>query len=185
MALPSAKAAEREHEVGLVVGAKQYLLSIEGLPSARVNDVVADETGNRALVRALSDEYVTALALDAVLPRSGARYGYLPQPHLFSLGEHLFGRIINALGEPIDGGEAFPAGNTPLVLDVDAVGIESRVPMREQLYTGITLVDTLLPIAKGQRQLVFGPLRSGKTKYKLALPLGDRQERVNERNAGI
>ena len=174
MALPSAKAAEREHEVGFVVGAKQYLLSIEGLPSARVNDVVADETGNRALVRALSDEYVTALALDAVLPRSGARYGYLPQPHLFSLGEHLFGRIINALGEPIDGGEAFPAGNTPLVLDVDAVGIESRVPMREQLYTGITPVDTLLPIANGQRQLVFGPLRSGKTTFLTDIVLNQR-----------
>src|SRR3989344_6019264 len=171
MALPS----DRAQEVGFVVGAKQYVLFIEGLPSAKVNDVVVDEAGNRALIRSLSGDHVTALALNAVLPRSVARYGFLPQRHLFSLGDHLFGRIINALGEPIDGGEAFPAGNTPLALDVDAVGIESRVPMREQLYTGITVVDTLLPIAKGQRQLIFGPLRSGKTTFLTDIVLNQRE----------
>lgn len=77
----------------------------------------------------------------------------------------MFGRVIDALGSPVDGKGSFPPGNVPLALEVDAPGIESRVPIHEQLGTGITLVDTLIPIAKGQRQLVFGPMHSGKSTF--------------------
>ena len=154
-----------EREVGFLVGAKQYVLSIEGLPSARINDIVADREGNRALVRALADDHIVALALDPVYPRVGEEYSFLPHPHLFSLGEHLFGRVVNALGEPFDGKESFPPGNQGLALDVDAPGIDARVTASRQLHTGVTLVDTLLPIAMGQRQLIYGQGHGGKTTF--------------------
>lgn len=154
----------RNNEVGFVTKAKRYLLAIEGLPSARVNDMLVDEAGNRAIVRSLANDHVSVLALSGNA-RPGDRYTYLAGTHLYSCGDHLFGRIIDALGNPVDDKGSLPHGTVPLALEVDAPGIESRVPIHEQLYTGITLVDTLIPIAKGQRQLVFGPMHSGKSTF--------------------
>jgi len=156
---------ESGNEVGFVTEAKQYVLSLDGLPSARVGDVIVREDGGRAIVRSLSSDDLTALSLHHGAPQAGERYTHLKEPRLYSLGDHLFGRVINALGEPVDGGDPLPPGNAPLILDVDAPGIDVRAPIKDQLYTGVTLIDTLLPIAKGQRQLLFGPVKNGKTEF--------------------
>lgn len=155
---------KRFQEVGFVTKAKRYLISIEGLPSARVNDLIVDEHGNRAIVRALADDHISALAF-AGDPRPGDEYRFVEDDKLFPCGDDLFGRIIDPLGEPVDDLGSLPRGNTGLKLEVDAPGIEVRVPIHEQLVTGITLVDTLIPIARGQRQLLFGPMHSGKTTF--------------------
>jgi F-type H+-transporting ATPase subunit alpha len=151
-------------EVGFVIKAKRYLLSIEGLPNAQVNDLIVDEYGNKAIVRALFDDHITALAFTGA-PRPGDRFSYLRDSNIFSCSDALFGRVIDALGAPVDGGPSLPPANTPLTLEVEAPGIEVRVPIHDQLFTGITLIDTLVPIAKGQRQLVFGPMHSGKSTF--------------------
>lgn len=158
-------ADERHNEVGFVTSVKHYLFSIEGLPSARVNDIIVDDEGNRAIVRSLDSGFITALALRSTTVHPGDRYRIPSDTYQLSCGEHLFGRIITVLGDPADGGEEFPPGNVPLSIEVEAPGIESRVPIHEQMYTGIMLVDTLIPIAKGQRQLVFGPMNSGITTF--------------------
>jgi F-type H+/Na+-transporting ATPase subunit alpha len=152
-------------EIGFVTEVKHYLFSVEGLPSAHINDILIGDDGGRAIVRALSDDNITALSLGKAYAKPGDRYMLSKTKHLFSCGDHMFGRIITALGDPADGGESFPEGNTPFTVEVDAPGIEYREPIHEQLYSGITLVDTLVPIAKGQRQLVFGPMNSGITTF--------------------
>jgi F-type H+/Na+-transporting ATPase subunit alpha len=152
-------------EVGFVTKVKHYLFSVEGLPSARINDIITDDDGNRSIVRALNSDSVTALSLGKTFAKPGDRCILNREKYLFSCGDHLFGRIISALGDPADGGSSFPEGNTPFTVEVDAPGIEHREPIHEQLYSGITLVDTLVPIAKGQRQLVFGPMNSGITTF--------------------
>ncbi len=154
----------RAQEVGLVVKAKRYLMTIEGLPSARVNDLLVDTEGNRAIVRALGDEYVYALALsDSAHP--GDRYSYLSAEDFYYCGEELFGRVIDTFGRPIDEQGSFPPGNVPFKLEVEAPGVEVREHIHAQLHTGLSMVDTLIPIAKGQRQLIFGPMRSGKSTF--------------------
>jgi F-type H+-transporting ATPase subunit alpha len=156
--------SDRAHEVGFVTRTKRYLLAIEGLPSARVNDLLVDEKGNLAIVRSLADDHVSALALQAVAG-PGDRYTYLDGHYMYSCGEQLFGRIINTLGIPVDGKGSLPPGKLPLALELDAPGIEQRVAIHEQLQTGVVVTDLLIPIAKGQRQLLFGPMRSGKTTF--------------------
>jgi F-type H+-transporting ATPase subunit alpha len=157
---------DHEHEeVGFVTDVKQYLFSVEGLPSARVNDIIVHENGGRALVRALDNEKITALMLGSNYAKPGDRFMFRGEKYMISCGDHLFGRIISALGDPADGGESFPKGNVPLMIEVDAPGLESRLLIQNQLYTGLTLVDTLIPIAKGQRQLIFGPMNSGITAF--------------------
>lgn len=152
------------NEVGLVVKAKRYIMTIEGLPSARVNDMLVDENGNRAIVRSLRDEYVEALSLGdgGIL---GSRYTYLKDQNLFYGGDELFGRVIDTFGRPIDNKGSLPPANLPLRLEVEAPGVEVREHIHEQLHTGLSIVDTLIPIAKGQRQLIFGPIRSGKSTF--------------------
>ncbi len=152
-------------EIGFVTQAKSYVFFVEGLPSARINDVILDEEGNRALVQSLSDSHLVALALDPVDVRTGARYTMLAQKYQLSVGEHLFGCVINALGESVDRTKIFPPGNVPFLLGTDAPGIDMRTSAKYQLYTGYTLVDTLLPIARGQRQLIFGGDHAGKTSF--------------------
>lgn len=158
------KSDRREHEVGFVTHTKRYLLSIDGLPSAKVNDLLTDDAGNLAIVRSLADDHVSALALTSVAG-VGDRYRYLKGDFMYSCGDQLFGRIINTLGVPVDGKGSLQPGTVPLQLELDAPGIEERVPIHEQLATGVTVADLLVPIAKGQRQLLFGPMRSGKTTF--------------------
>lgn len=158
----------REEEVGFVVQATQYMLTLEGLPSAKVGDlIVSHGGGERALVRSISEDTIVALSLDPSIPRAGDRYAYMPDDRVLPMGEKLFGRIITPLGDVVDSGEALGQGDARLLLDLEAPGIEARTAIEAQLATGVTLIDTLLPIAKGQRQLLFGPVKGGKTDFLL------------------
>jgi F-type H+-transporting ATPase subunit alpha len=167
----------RQHgdEIGFVKSAKRYLLTLEGLPSVRVNDVIQSVDGYRAIVTGLERERVHAQMLDSTSIEPGEQFVPADTGALFSFGDHLFGRTISALGDPIDTDEPLGEANSGLQLDVAAPGIDSRTQIAEQFYTGITLVDTLLPIGKGQRQLMFGPIRSGKDEFV-------RQTIVNQAN---
>ncbi len=150
-----------DREVGFVVSAKRYLLEIEGLPSVRVHDVVVTEDGARAMVSALHENTVMAMALDSINARPGLRFEMQKSNKHVALGEHLLGRIVNALGDPLDKKAGFPPKNAPLVMAREALGLADRDAITTLLTSGCTVVDTVLPIAKGQRQLVMGPVGSG------------------------
>lgn len=150
------------HEVGYVRTVKQYLLSLEGLPSACINDIITDEeTGKRAIIVGVQEDRVEAMLLDPLDLRPGQRFALSDQDHQLAFGDYLLGRVVNTLGEPIDGKTGFPLKNTPLSLESEAKGISFRKPIQEQFITGMPMIDTLLPIGKGQRQLLMGPVRSG------------------------
>ncbi len=167
-----------DKEAGLVTQAKGYLISLEGLPSARVNDIVINAHGQRALVTALAESGVEALLLDPGSPGSGERFVAHPEGIQLYLGEALFGRAMNVLGEPVDGREAFPPATEPLTLESDAPDMSARSLMIEQLTLGMTMVDLLLPIAKGQRQLVLGPNASGKDVFLESVTAAQRDTGV-------
>lgn len=161
-------------EVGFVVAAKEYLIHLEGLPSVRINDVIENDEGKRALVLALNEDVVQALMLDPVDTYAGDRFYIRERGVSFSMGDHLFGRVISAVGDNLDEGSGFPPGNTNLRIEHHAPDINTRADITEQLYTGLTLVDTLVPIGKGQRQLVVGPFGSGKEIFLTDLVLNQR-----------
>lgn len=154
-----------EGETGFVIEARGYLLTLEGLPSARVNTVIVNEKGQRALVTAFREDSVEAYLLDRGNPRAGDQFVIDSKGILFSIGDHLCGRSINVLGEPIDGKGDLLERNVPLRMEAQAPAMSARAPMTDQFVTGITAVDTLIPIAKGQRQLIIGPLSGGKRTF--------------------
>lgn len=150
-----------QREIGIVRATKHYLASIEGLPSACVHDLVRDEDGGRALVTALSHDAVEVMVLDSHDVRPGQRYELVSRDKQFAVGDFLLGRVVNALGDPIDEKGGFPQKNAPLVLERDAGDLADRAPIAKQFVTGFSLVDTVLPIGMGQRQLIMGPVQSG------------------------
>jgi F-type H+-transporting ATPase subunit alpha len=153
---------ELQHEVGLIRATKHYLASVEGLPSVRVNDMVYSEAGGRALVTALSHDAIEVMLLDPVDVQPGQRFTIRRNDvHHISIGDHLFGRIVNSLGDPIDGRGGFPPKNAPLILEQDAGDLARRATITDQLCTGFSMIDTVVPIGKGQRQLLMGPIQSG------------------------
>ncbi len=148
-------------EIGIVRATKHYLVSIEGLPSARVHDIIVNSEGERALVTGLSHDAIEAVLLDQSDVRPGEQFELRAQEDQLAIGDFLMGRVINPLGDPIDGKGALPPRNAPLVLEREAGDLARRGPIQRQLMSGYALVDAVLPIAKGQRQLLMGPIQSG------------------------
>lgn len=152
-------------EVGIVKSVKNYILTLEGLPSARINSIVANRNGQRALVSSLNESGLEALLLDRATIKPGENFYLQSQGLCLPQAEALRGRIINPLGQPLDGKRPLPPDPQALPLNEVAAGIETREVIKEQLVTGITIVDTLIPLGKGQKEAVFGEPRSGKTTF--------------------
>jgi F-type H+-transporting ATPase subunit alpha len=170
---------EIKKEVGFVVRAQDYLLYLEGLPTAKINDVIVSPGGGRALVTGLEKEKIEALMLDRERPGPGTPFNLAKTGLSLPLESNLFGRAINPLGQPIDDKGNFPPVTTPIDLDVVAPGIADREIITDQLYTGITMVDTLIPIGRGQRELLFGEPRSGKAPFLLDIIVNQKgQNRI-------
>ncbi len=166
----------REKEVGYVVSTQDYIVFLEGLPSVKMYDIIVMKTGGRALVSALEKDHVEALMLDVDRPKPGDYF------ELSDVGLHLpfhvnlFGRAINPLGIPLDGKAGLPPGGDPIDLDSTAPGIDGREVVTQQFYTGITVIDTLIPIGKGQRELIMCEPRSGKEELFLDIILNQKTQ---------
>lgn len=167
-------------EIGYVVSSREFLVHLDGFPTIHINDMVESEQGLRGWVNSLSDSQIEVLMLDEgkIVPkqqfkRSLSRLGVV-------VGDFLLGRAINPLGIPIDGkGPLSKTKNSPfLELEQEAPGIEARQFITQQFLTGITLVDTLLPLGKGQRELVLGDAHSGKGSFLIDVI-------VNQKNTGL
>lgn len=152
-------------EVGYVKSVKGPIALLSGLPSARIFDLVAGEEGAMGFVSALYPHEVEVLLLKKDNVRPGEQFQPLTSGLSVPAGEFLLGRAIGPLGDPVDGrGKIASRGKlTPLTDSVP--GIAGRKFIDRQLVTGITMVDTLIPIGLGQRELILGDARSGKTGF--------------------
>jgi len=152
-------------EVGITQSVKDYILTLEGLPSARVNDFLTTADNKRALVSSLGENHLEALLLDKAHIKPGEIFYLAGEGLRLPPPEALRGRIVNPLGQPLDSQSPPPLDPQPLPLNEVAEGIETRELIREQLVTGIIVVDTLIPVGKGQKEAIFGEPRSGKTTF--------------------
>lgn len=167
-------------EVGYVVSSRDFLVYLDGFPSIRVNDMVESANSLRGWVNATFEDKVEVLMLDDGIIKPKQQFRRLSNRLGVSAGDFLLGRAINPLGVPIDGGGILSRTKTDvnLELDVDAPGIESREFITSQFLTGITLIDTLIPLGKGQRELVLGDAHSGKTGFLMDIV-------INQKNTGV
>ncbi|MBU1032253.1 hypothetical protein KKE03_05045 [Patescibacteria group bacterium] len=167
-------------EVGYVVSSRNFLIYLDGFPTIRINDMVESDNGLRGWINSISENTVEVLMLDEGVVKPKTQFRKLDTRLGLPTGDFLLGRAINPLGIPIDGkGLLSRTKNVAMSeLDREASGIESRQFIANQFLTGITLIDTLIPLGRGQRELVLGDAHSGKTGFLI-------NAIVNQKNTGV
>ncbi|HSN33018.1 MAG TPA: F0F1 ATP synthase subunit alpha, partial [Ideonella sp.] len=168
----------RVSEEGRVVSVEEGIAWIEGLPSAAIDELLLLDDGSRAQVFHLTDELVGALLLGQTA-RLGAGTAARHSGEILSVpvGDELLGRVIDPLGVPLDG-QAPPACTVRRPVDMPSPPLIERDFVTRPLETGVKIVDTMIPIGKGQRQLIVGD--NGLGKSALAVDIA-----ANQRGRGV
>src|ERR1700680_1360881 len=165
-------------QVGGVPGVGDGIARSSGLPMVAVNELLEFEDGTLGIALNLDEDTVGAVVLgsdahieEEQLVRATGRILSVP------VGDGLLGRVVNPLGEPVDGKGAIGATETRR-LEVQAPGIVDRQPVKEPLQTGIKVIDSMTPIGRGQRELIIGDRKTGKTTIAI-------DTIINQRDAGV
>ena len=153
----------RFRDVGTVQRVGDGVATLSGLPRARTDELVSFPTGVQGLILNLDRDLVDVILLG---PDEGIQGGDLVtstgERLRVPVGHKLLGRVVNPLGEPLD--ERGPVEATEFrYLERDAPGIVERAPVNTPLHTGLKIVDALVPIGRGQRELIIGDRQTGKT----------------------
>ncbi len=157
----------RQHEVGWVVRAGDGVAYVRGCPSARYGELLERGDGLTALAFDLRPDEIGVLFLDSS-EHVGAGDELRATGRVASVmvGDELLGRVVDALGRPLDDGPA-PRSADYWPVERAAPGVVDRQPVREPMHTGIKVIDTLLPLGRGQRELILGDRATGKTAIAL------------------
>ncbi len=165
-------------EQGRVRSVGDGIVWIEGLPSAAVEEILTLSDGSRALVFDLSTERLGGILLTTTAQLTAGAVAHLSGQRLnLPVGDQLVGRVINPLGDPLDG-DPPPECPGRRELFAPSPPIVARDFVHRPLYTGSKVVDTLIPIAKGQRQLIIGDNGIGKRAFALDTVLNQQGKDV-------
>ena len=150
-------------QVGRVVEVGDGIARVSGLPDATVNEILEFESGTLGLALNLDEESIGAVVLGEVDDiEEGQTVKATGQILSVPVGDGLLGRVVNTMGEPIDG--KGPLSNVQeRRVEVQAPGIIGRQPVGEPMQTGIKSIDSLIPVGRGQRELIIGDRKTGKT----------------------
>ncbi|MCK5779483.1 MAG: F0F1 ATP synthase subunit alpha [Psychrilyobacter sp.] len=148
---------------GSVVEVGDGIARIYGLSNAKAGELLEFPNGVRGMVQNLEENNVGAVLLgDPTAVKEGDEVRATGEIASVPVGEALLGRVVNALGDPIDGkGEIVAEGR--MNIERKATGIIQRKPVHEPMQTGIKSIDGMVPIGRGQRELIIGDRQTGKT----------------------
>ena len=150
-------------QVGRVVEVGDGIARVSGLPDAAVNEMLQFEGGIVGLALNLDEDTIGAVILgESTEIEEGQPVRSTGEILSMPVGDAMLGRVVNALGDPIDGKGAI-TGAQSRRMEVQAPGITGRKPVHEPMQTGIKAIDSLFPIGRGQRELIIGDRKTGKT----------------------
>ncbi|NBY12393.1 MAG: F0F1 ATP synthase subunit alpha, partial [Actinobacteria bacterium] len=157
------KPSTEARTVGRVAEVGDGIARVSGLPDCAVNELLEFEDGTVGLALNLDEDSIGAVVLgDADNIEEGQSVKATGRILSVPVGDAMLGRVVNALGEPIDG-KGDIVGATMRRVEVQAPGIMGRKPVHEPLQTGIKAIDAMTPIGRGQRELIIGDRKTGKT----------------------
>ena len=168
----------RDKEVGTVIWVGDGIVTIYGVDNAMYGEIVVFENGIKGMVQDIRRTEIgcilfgkdTGIKEGTKVTRTGKRAGV-------PVGEEFLGRIINALGAPIDGKGAIKEADY-MPVEQEAPSIADRQSVNEPLQTGILSIDSMFPIGKGQRELIIGDRQTGKTSIALDTIINQRGKDV-------
>lgn len=156
-------AAEME-EVGTVLQVGDGIARVYGLNNVRSGELVSFENGVRAIALNLEEDNVGVVLMgESGDIKEGAKVRRTGKIASINVGEGMLGRVVNTLGEPIDGKGPLAGEKYEMPLERKAPGVIFREPVKEPLQTGIKAIDAMIPIGRGQRELIIGDRQTGKT----------------------
>jgi F-type H+-transporting ATPase subunit alpha len=151
-------------EVGTVLQAGDGIARIYGLSNVGSGELVEFENGVRAIALNLEEDNVGAVLMgESGEIKEGSKVRRTGKIASINVGEGLVGRVINTLGYPIDGKGPIEGQLYEMPLERKAPGVIYREPVKEPLQTGIKAIDAMIPIGRGQRELIIGDRQTGKT----------------------
>ena len=163
-------------EVGTVLEVGDGVAHVYGLENVKANELVEFENGATGVALNLEESNVGVVLLDKVNSvtenMSVRRTGKIAS---ISVGEGLLGRVINILGQPLDGKGPIEGKLIDLPLERKAPGVIFRQPVNQPLQTGIKAVDSMIPIGRGQRELIIGDRQIGKTAIAIDTIINQRE----------
>jgi len=160
--------------VGRITEVGDGIARVSGLPSAAVNELLEFQSGDVGLALNLDEDSIGAVVLgDIEKIEEGQAVKATGRILSMPVGDGMMGRVVNALGEPIDGNGALQ-NVTERRMEIQAPGIMGRKPVHEPMQTGIKAIDSLIPIGRGQRELIIGDRKTGKTTIAVDTILNQR-----------
>ncbi len=151
-------------EVGTVLQVGDGIARVYGLNKAQAGELVQFETGVQAIVLNLEEDNVGVVLLGAGDDiREGSTVRRTAKIASINVGEGFLGRVVNPLGEPIDGKGPITGAKYEMPIERKAPGVIYRQPVTEPLQTGVKAIDAMIPIGRGQRELIIGDRQVGKT----------------------
>jgi F-type H+/Na+-transporting ATPase subunit alpha len=166
-------------QIGRIVEVGDGIARVSGLPGAAVNELLEFEDGTLGLALNLDEDTIGVVVLGDVdnleeeqTVKATGRIQTVP------VGDALLGRVVNALGEPIDGKGPVNTTETRR-MEVQAPGIVGRQPVSQPLQTGIKAIDAMTPIGRGQRELIIGDRKTGKTTVAIDTIINQAGQGVN------
>lgn len=169
---------EKTGEIGQIVSIINAIIKVSGLPNLKPKEMIITEEGERGMVYGLEKEVAEILMFDTKKLKVGQRVARTAEAFKIPVNQNLLGRIINPLCQPIDGLEPIAGEKIFLNIEKEAPNISQRVKINKPLETGVTIVDLLVPIGCGQRELIIGDGKTGKTTFLL-------QTVVNQAKNGV
>ena len=158
---------EKYREVGYIVSLSHSIAYISGLPSLKLMEMVITESGKIGITSGLGQKSAEILMTDVENLKVGERVVKTGKELEIRIGEGLLGRMINPFCQPIDGQGPIRGKKEYQKIKRGALTFIERKRINKPLETGVTMVDLLVPIGYGQRELVIGDAKTGKTTFLL------------------
>jgi F-type H+/Na+-transporting ATPase subunit alpha len=174
--LSGARTEAELEEVGTVLQVGDGVATIYGLSKAQAGELLEFEGGTRALVLNLEEDNVGAVILGSSGEvKEGDTVKRTGRIASVKIGEGMVGRVVDTLGQPIDGKGPIQGELYEMPIERKAPGVIFRQPVNEPMQTGIKAVDSMIPIGRGQRELIIGDRQTGKTAIAIDTILNQRE----------
>ena len=168
------------NETGTVITVSDGVVRIFGLRNAEANELLEFDNGMQAIVMNLEEDNVGAILLGSSSEiKEGFTVKRTGRVSSVFAGEGLLGRVISPTGEPVDGKGPIIGELTEMPMERKAPGVVYRQPVNTPLQTGLKAVDAMIPIGRGQRELIIGDRQTGKTSIAIDTILNQRKNFEN------
>lgn len=159
---------EKGNPIGEIVGIEDFLIKIKGLQPVNIRSLVMFEDGSKGYVHEIRESYVSVLYLGTNELSVGMKVVVQHDDLVTKVGKDFIGRVINVFGEPLDGKGPIASDATWPVFN-SAPMLYQREALSDLLSTGVTVLDSIVPLVKGQRLAILGDSKSGKTALALQI----------------